>query len=145
MLRRKNQSGAAAVEAALVLCFIVIPLVFAAIAYASMLTFRQTVSQSATEGARAAAVAPAGLTDAELVEAAKHAISSSMSTSAGGMKCAEEHLTCTVTPTSCDGKKCITVKVEYPYREHSLLPSIPLLGDMTLPEMITYSATAEVN
>lgn len=132
-------------EAALTLCFVVIPLVFAAIGYAYMLSFRQTVSQSAAEGARAAAVAPAS---ADRVQAGLNAINASMATGAGGLTCGQRHLTCTVVlvPQCGDGsdRDCMRVTVSYPYRDHSLLPSVPGLG-ILLPKHIEYSAMAELS
>ena len=144
----KSERGAAAVETALCLCFVVVPLVFATIAYAYMLSFRQTVSQSAAEGARAAAVAPASTSSADRIAAATNAINHAMAGGPGGMKCGEGHLTCTITPVAnCgDGSThdCMKVVVEYPYRDHTLLPSVPGLG-FTLPSTISYTAMAEVS
>lgn len=54
----RTERGAAAVEAALVLTAVVLPVVFGIIAYGYMLSFRQTLSQAASEGARAAVGAP---------------------------------------------------------------------------------------
>ena len=51
----RQDRGAAAVEFALVVPFLLL-LVFATISFGMMLSFRQTLSQAATEGARAAAV-----------------------------------------------------------------------------------------
>lgn len=145
--RKRNERGAAVVETALCLCFIVLPLVFATISYAYMLTFRQTVSQSVAEGARAAAVAPTGSTAAVRQQAAISAINQSMSTGVGSMTCGSNNLTCTVsTPAVCASdatKTCVTVVVSYPYRDHSLLPSIPGLG-FTLPANVSYAAQVEV-
>lgn len=143
--RTRNEGGAAAVEAALVLCFVVLPLVFATIAYAYMLSFRQTVSQSAAEGARAAAVAPA---TADRILAGTNATSTSLKTGTGDLSCTSTYMTCTVTKVdNCgDGSTndCIKVTVSYPYRAHSLLPSVPGLGFL-LPQTISYSAMAQVN
>ena len=146
--RKKSQRGAAAVETALCLSVVVVPLVFATIAYGYMLSFRQTVSQSAAEGARAAAVAPATATLADRVTAAKNAINQAMASGPGGLQCDQNYLTCTVTSVAhCgDGSThdCIQVVVSYPYRDHTLVPSMPGLG-FTLPATISYSATAEVS
>jgi len=143
--KERNESGAAVVETALCLCFVVLPLVFATIAYAYMLSFRQTVSQSAAEGARAAAVAPAS---ADRILAGTNGASVSLSTGVGGMTCSSPNVTCTVVPVpNCgDGSagNCVKVTVSYPYRDHSLLPSVPGLGFM-LPQTISYSAIAQVN
>ncbi|MFL6106218.1 MAG: TadE/TadG family type IV pilus assembly protein [Marmoricola sp.] len=143
--RERNENGAAVVETALCLCFVVLPLVFATIAYAYMLSFRQTVSQSAAEGARAAAVAPVS---ADRIAAGTAAASVSLSTGVGGMTCTSPNVSCTVVPVpNCgDGStnNCVRVTVSYPYRDHSLLPSMPGLGFM-LPQTISYSAIAQVN
>lgn len=145
--RERNERGAAVVETALCLCFVVLPLVFATVAYAYMLSFRQTVSQSAAEGARAAAVAPPSASEVQRETVARNAVSSAMATGVGGLSCSSPHVTCDVVrvPNCGDGsgKDCIKVTVTYPYRDHSLLPSMPGLG-FTLPSEITYSAVAEV-
>lgn len=146
--RERNQRGAAVVETALCLCFLVLPIVFATIGYAYMLAFRQTVSQSAAEGARAAAVAPSGTATEERQAAAYQAVDASMSTGVGGLKCGENHLTCTASlVANCgDGTSgnCMKVTVSYPYRDHSLLPTIPGLG-FVLPKQLSYSAMAQVS
>jgi Flp pilus assembly protein TadG len=150
----RSESGAAVVETALCLCFIVLPLTFGTIGYAYMLSFRQTVSQSAAEGARAAAVAPAS---GDRVAAARNAVSQSMATGVGGMSCnsagklvkagvAVADSVCSASVANCTSTagQCVTVTVAYPYRRKSLLPSIPGLG-FTLPSTISYSAVAEVS
>lgn len=143
--RPGRESGAAAVETALTLCFVVVPIVFAIISYAYMLSFRQTVSQSAAEGARAAAVAPV---TADRSAAALHAVNGSMATGSGGLSCGQGHLTCTVSIVAQCGdgstRDCVKVTVSYPYREHNLLPTVPGLG-FTLPSTVSYSATAEIS
>lgn len=146
--RTRNERGAAAVETVLCLCFVVLPLVFATISYAYMLSFRQTVSQSAAEGARAAAVAPSSASLSARTTAAMNAINLAIASGPGGMACNTKGLTCTVTKVdNCgDGStgSCIKVTISYPYRSKPLLPSIPGLG-FTLPSTISYSATAQVS
>jgi len=136
------------VETALCLCFLVLPLVFATISYAYMLSFRQTVSQSAAEGARAAAVAPSTASQAERETVAKNAVTAALHTGVGQLSCADPRVTCTVqTVDNCgDGSSndCMRVTVSYPYKDHSLLPSVPGLG-FVLPKTISYSALAEVS
>jgi hypothetical protein len=110
-----------------------------------MLSFRQTVSQSAAEGARAAAVAPV---TADRSAAALHAVNGSMATGSGGLSCGQGHLTCTVSIVAQCGdgstRDCVKVTVSYPYREYNLLPTVPGLG-FTLPSTVSYSATAEIS
>lgn len=149
--RRQGQGGergAAAVETALVLTLVVLPVVFAIIGYAYMLSFRQTVSQSAAEGARAAAVAPSATSTSVRITAAQRAVNQAMSSTPGAMTCGNKNLTCTITKVSqCgDGSShdCIKVTVSYPYRDHSLLPSVPGLGFL-LPSTVSYTAVAETS
>lgn len=146
--KKRDDRGAAAVEAAFCICFLVVPLVFATIAYAYMLSFRQTVTQAAAEGARAAAVAPSALSDGDRSTLALNAASTSMKTGPGGLNCNADNLVCTAAQTPCVGatttNKCWKVTIRYPYRDHSLLPTIPGLG-FSLPEWISYSAVVEVN
>jgi Flp pilus assembly protein TadG len=133
--RKRDDRGVAAVETALCLCFVVLPLVFG------------TVTQAAAEGARAAAVAPGGTVDADRTAAAMKATGTAMATGPGGLSCNAGYLVCTAPVAACadgSGKNCVTVTVTYPYRDHSLLPSMPGLG-FFLPKNITYSAVAQVN
>jgi len=144
--RRRSDRGVAAVETALCLCFVVLPVVFGAISYAYMLSFRQTLSQGAGEGARAAAVAPSTASQTDRYTAAIAAVNNAMASNVGhSMTCGQDNLTCTATEASCTNGSgtCITVTLSYPYRDHSLLPSVPGLG-FTLPSVISYTATAKV-
>jgi Flp pilus assembly protein TadG len=59
--RPSRDRGAAMVEFALILP-IFVALVFGIISYGYMLSYRQAVSQAASEGARAAAIVPSGMT-----------------------------------------------------------------------------------
>ncbi len=138
-----RERGAAAVEAALVICFIVVPLTFAVISYGYMLSFRQSLSQAATEGARAAAVAPSGATDADTVATA--AVNDSVQ-SFGKQCAATGPMTCSFVQGACpndDTLQCETVTVSYDLKNHPLLP-LPLVG-FVMPDTLTYSATAQVS
>src|SRR5690348_1523714 len=106
--RKREERGAAAVETALCLCFLVLPLVFATIAYAYMFSFRQTLSQAASEGARAAVGAASTptcsgdpstftATSCPAQYAAATGIANALSTY--GMTCGTKYLSCTITPT----------------------------------------------
>lgn len=144
--RGKNEHGVAAVETALCLCFVVLPVVFGAISYAYMLSFRQTLSQGAGEGARAASVAPSTASAADRNTAAINAVNNAMASNVGkSMTCGQDNLTCTATEASCTNGSgtCMTVTISYPYRDHSLLPTVPGLG-FTLPSVISYTATVKV-
>lgn len=152
--RRRGESGAAAVEFALVVPFLCF-LLFAIISYGYMLSFRQAISQAAAEGSRAAAVAPSALTDTEVKARAVVAINDALGsydvtcTVAGKlMKGTAEAGSCTISlPQSCTtstvGAQCVKVTLDYTYEDDSLLPS-PGLG-IVLPEHLTYSTETQVS
>lgn len=146
-----DERGVAAVETALVLCFVVLPIVFGIISYGYMLTFRQSLSQAATEGARAAAVKAVNGTlaqrEAMQTTAAQGAVNEAVGTFSSTLQCGQAYLTCDITFHSCPDVSpsgCVEVKVGYPYRDHSLLPTVPGLG-VILPSNLVYSAVAGVN
>jgi Flp pilus assembly protein TadG len=140
--RKRDDRGAAAVETALCLCFLVIPLVFATIAYAYMFSFRQALSQAASEGARAAV---GGTNITTQTSAAKDAIKNALTSY--GMTCGDGTLTCNIVPTTANcpsTRSCLSVTVTYPYRDHSLLPTIPGLG-FTLPANLAFTTVVQVS
>jgi len=150
---RRGERGAAAVEFALLVPLILL-LVFAIIAYAYMFSFRQALSQAASEGARAAVGAQ---TPAQSTAAAQTAIQGALSTY--NMSCTNGNLTCkisapfsgtlTSSPTtpapSCPATHtCVQVYVTYPYRAHSLLPTVPGFG-FTLPSTLSFTSVVQVS
>lgn len=151
--RRDQEDGAAAVEAALVLTFIVLPLVFAIISWAYMLSFRQALSQAAAEGARAAVSATTGAgcsaagpydpANCPAQSFAANGVANSMQPY--GMACNVGHLTCTIAPPApcANGSgTCITVTVNYPYRDNALL-TVPVIG-YALPANLGFTSTVQV-
>ncbi|TNM41116.1 pilus assembly protein [Nocardioides albidus] len=140
----RDQRGAAAVEFALVAPLLIM-LVFGIIGYGMMLSFRQTLSQAATEGARAAAVQLDGSKRDESATAALDDALGALEVGGTTLACGEAHVTCEVDPpVSCGPAQCVTVTVSYPYRDHPVVPTLPFL-DQTLPETLTYSATVRVS
>ena len=129
---RPDRRGAAAVEFALILPILMV-LVFGIINYGDMLSVRQSVSQAASEGARAAAVTPGA--DAAKETAALSAVNSALD--AQGQSCASGG--CTVTFEECDGARCARVKVLIDY--DALIPGFGLV----LPDQLTYTAVARVS
>lgn len=133
--RRCADHGAAAVEAALVICFVLLPVIFGIISYGYMLSFRQSVSLAANEGVRAAAVPPSA-TSPNREAIAFEAIANAM-----GAKCNVGHLVCeTGVPTDC--ATCMSVTVRYNYLADSSKPSFPGMG-IVVPEHLTYTAVSE--
>jgi Flp pilus assembly protein TadG len=155
--RRRAEGGAAAVEFALVAPLLLL-LVFGVISYGYMLSFRQALSQGAAEGARAAAVSPYPAA-ADKEQAAVDAINDALGVEAYGITCtgaaASSPLkkdgvsvgTCSVTTAACDAdptKDCVTVDLDYRYRDNPLLPNFPGVG-LVLPSHLAYDATARVD
>lgn len=149
---RRAERGAAAIEAALVICFVVLPLVFAIIGYAFMLSFRQAVAQAASEGARAAAVAPSWTPTAQATvnkTAVQGAINAALTSgvscdlTSGNLKRGSTVVgTCTIADSTSGSAAFKTVKIDYDYKSNPLLP-VPGLG-IVMPRRLAYSATAEV-
>ena len=136
-VRRRDEDGAAAVEFALV----VIPLVlilFGIISYAYMFSVRQALTQAAAEGARAAAVAPAGDSTERGTAAVEKALGGF-----GGLDCGTA--SCQVSePEACGSAQCVTVTVSLNYGgadgfDPFDLPLIPM------PDTLSFTSSAEVN
>lgn len=137
----RGDRGAAAVEFALV----IVPLmmvVFGIISYGFMLSFRQTLSQAATEGARAAAVQiDSTQRNADAIAAVNDAMGDLTFQAA---TCGNDGLTCTVTgPTACGSAQCMTVTLDYLYRANASV-QVPFMG-VVVPETLSYSATVRVS
>ncbi len=149
--RRRRDDGAAAVEFALVVPLLVL-LLFGIISYGVMLSLRQTISQAAAEGARAAAVEfTEDEKQAEGVAAVDEALNSFGITCAGGalVKNGGNVGSCEVTaPGPCQpaapGVTCVRVTITYDYRDHPIVPSFPGVG-YVMPSQLSYSAQARVS
>ena len=127
---RRGEHGAAAVEFALVVPFLLL-ILFGIISYGYMLSFRQSVSQAAAEGARAAAVAPA---TADRQAVAYAAIENVM-----GTDCGSAYLSCDASQDDACG--CMSVKVTY---EYTADPSKLHLLSIAMPDRLTYTSTVEL-
>lgn len=150
--RSRSERGAAALEFALVTP-ILMGLLLGIISYGYMLSFRQGISQSAAEGARAAAVLPGSTVTTAKADAARAAVNRALA--AYDVTCSGTELrrdttvvgTCAVSIATCTNntaEQCASVRINYAYRQHPLLPSFPGLGG-TLPEKLDYTAVAEVS
>jgi len=152
--RRCSDDGAAAVEFALVVPLLVLVL-FGIISYGVMLSFRQSLSQAAAEGARAAAVT--FLEDDkkdEAVLAVTGALDSfDVSCTEGGdlIRDGEGDVgACDISePKACvpaagEGVQCVIVTLTYDYKNSSIVPTFPGVG-IILPDTLTYEAQARVS
>ena len=153
--RGKTERGAAAIEFALVAPLLIL-LVMGVISYGYMLSFRQTLSQGAAEGSRAAAVSPfpaAADRQQEGLEALNEALRSYGVTCDG--YALGSHLrkdegnvgTCSVTIGSCPNdptKDCVTTAIDYAYGAHPLTPNFPGVH-LVLPEQLSYDSVARTS
>lgn len=143
----RNESGAVFVEFVVVLPFLLF-VIFAMVSYGAMFSFRQTLSQAATEGARAAAVAPANLSFADRRARAIAAVNQAFDGEpAGNLVCGSGGLTCTIpaVPTSCGvATECISVTVSYAYAAHPRVP-VPQFFSFALPSKLDYTASARIS
>ncbi|MEI5675823.1 MULTISPECIES: TadE family protein [unclassified Nocardioides] len=148
--RAREERGAAALEFALVVPFLLL-IVFGIISFGFMLGFRQSLSQAATEGARAAAVQldPSART-ADATAAVTDALAGVGVTCTSGVlfRDATAAGTCAVgTATACAGApahNCVTVTLTYRYAANPAVPSLPGVG-AAMPDELTYAATVRVS
>jgi len=144
---RTGERGAAMVEFA----FVLVPLcllVFGIISFGVILSFRQTMTQAAAEGARAAAAAPRDLAVARAQAATQQAMG------AYDRQCnAGTGVTCTFAIADCDGTTdgndpavadCMTVEIRYDQAGHPLLPQVPLLS-LALPHEVVTRSVVQVD
>jgi Flp pilus assembly protein TadG len=123
--------------------------IFAMVNYAAMLSFRQTLSQAAAEGARAAAVAPFNTSTAQRYVRAKAAVNEAFQ--GQNASCGDGWLTCTPQPSaSCTaGAECISVTLTYAYNSavnaRRIGPPVPRVFGFSLPAQISYTASARVH
>lgn len=136
--RLSGEEGVAALELALVLPLLA-AILFGIIAFGAMLSFRQTLSQAAAEGARAAAVAPPGMADELRLARAQDAVAAALGSAA---TCGADGMTCTITlDDTCGVRACAVVRLEHAYAAN---PVVPAFG-MPLPTTLVYEAVAEVS
>ena len=132
--RRSDEDGAAAVEFALIMVPLLL-IVFGIISYGFLLSFRQSVSQAAAEGARAAAVAPP---TADRQAIARRAIADVL-----GAECGSAYVTCTFPPQTC-APDCIGVTVTYAYTDDPSKPVFPGSG-VAIPDDLSYTAVSRIS
>jgi Flp pilus assembly protein TadG len=129
----QRERGAAAVEFALVVPLLLM-LVFGIISYGYMLSFRQSISQAAAEGARAAAVATS---DSDRQAVAYDAVEDAL-----GATCAvdADPLTCSADASDAC---CLAVTVTWDYAGDDTKPK--LMFKFALPKTLSYTSTVQVS
>lgn len=135
LLRARPDEGAAAVEFAIIMVPLLV-LLFGILGYGYMLSFRQSVTQAAAEGARAAAVAPASADrDAVAFDSIEATLEGTCTDDADYLRCS------TSVPESCDA--CLSVTVVYDYLADPSKPVFPGLG-LVMPDDLRHTATVQV-
>jgi Flp pilus assembly protein TadG len=146
--RARGDDGAALLEFALV-AILLFTLIFGIIQYGFMLSFKQDMTRTAAEGARAGAVAfPAS--DA-LVAAQQATMDAAQRTgkscsTTNGVDSDGDGLSCNVTVTPCTTSvgDCVNVELHYDQEGHPLVGSIPLLSQLP-PDSLTSKSVARVS
>ncbi|CAN5551244.1 hypothetical protein BH20ACT2_BH20ACT2_07490 [soil metagenome] len=142
--RLRGDHGASMVEMALVMPILAL-FIFGIITFGVLLSFKQTMTQSAAEGARAAATAPRSPTD-QVVPRAEAATAQAVGgfdrtcNGSDGLTCDYDIATCTDTPTA----DCITVELTYDYDGHPLLPKLPIIASF-VPDTIKTRSVVQIN
>lgn len=129
-----RERGAAAVEFALILPLLLV-IVVGIVNYGDMLSVRQSVSQAAAEGARAAAVSGGDV--AARLAAADRAVAEALS--AQGQSCTAACVTVIAPCVDDESNACATVTVVLSYS--GVIPGFGLV----LPDRLTYTAVARVS
>ncbi|HEX7738959.1 MAG TPA: TadE/TadG family type IV pilus assembly protein [Marmoricola sp.] len=130
-------------ETALCMVFIVVPLVLGIIEFGAMLTFRQALSQAASEGARATVGAPSG----DVTSAATAAIKNVMDGQTYLSTNCSNGLNCDISsPYSCDGgvHTCVKVVVSADYKNLDGAITFPGMS-FAVPSKLSFTSTVEVS
>jgi Flp pilus assembly protein TadG len=143
----RRERGAAVVEFVIILPFFLF-LIFFLVGIAMTFSYRQALSQAATEAARAGAVQPLGTSVANRTASATTAINSTMQNQAG-VSCNDGSLVCTLGQSTVNGEEVFTATLSHNLKQHPLGPlaviqGMPLLGDI-LPHDLSYTASARVS
>lgn len=114
------------------MAFVLIPLsmlLFGIVIYGYLMSFRQNMTQAAAEGARAGAVVPPDSPGVYTTAINKALTATGQAVGSFGQTCGQNGMTCGVTVGPCSAgssTQCLTVKVTYDYKNHPLMPSVPL-------------------
>jgi Flp pilus assembly protein TadG len=147
--RARADDGAVLLEFALV-AVLLFTLIFGIIQYGFMLSFKQDMTRTAAEGARAGAVAfPASdalsSASAATIEAADR--TGKECTTTDGVDSDGDGLSCDVDVVLCPGsatEECVTVELRYDQDGHPIVGKIPLLSELG-PNTLTSKSVARVN
>lgn len=149
MRRLRGDHGASLVEMALVMPILAL-FIFGIITFGILLSFKQTMTQSAAEGARAAAVAPRP-DNLNLIVQDRAAAATAQAVSGFDEECGLGALDCEYRVADCanlavpdaDGG-CIVVRLTYDYSADPLLPELPIISAFT-PDQISSESVVQIN
>ena len=146
--RGRGERGSQVVEFAIASVLLLV-LLFGIIEYGYILSFKQSMTQAAAEGARVGAVGGDSSTIAAAVTRAVGAFKQTCNS--GGLTCQDDQGRWTSnggpSASSCSNapaSNCITVKVTFDWKNHALLPKFPGLG-LIVPDTLTATSVARVN
>lgn len=150
--QRNREGGATLVEFAFVSMLLFL-LIFGIISFGVLLSFKQTVTEAANEGARDAAVIEddaATPTIDERRDAAEDAVNSF---EAWGRDCGDPNMHCDIKIHDCGqpvttndpalAPDCITVRLTYDYGDDPIVPNAPII-DAFMPDSVESTATAQL-
>jgi hypothetical protein len=108
-----------------------------------VLSFKQSLTQAAAEGARAAAVASSGSATNAAQSAVTHAVGAFNKT------CTSNGMTCTYSTLAADtgcttDGSCMRVRVSYDWKNYPLLPKFPGLS-LLLPDTIKSTSITQLS
>jgi Flp pilus assembly protein TadG len=130
---RRDERGAAVVEFALV-AFPLFFILYGLIVFGMLLALKQSVTNAASEGARAAV---GQATSSAQTSAATARVATSLSW------LSSSSYTVTAPTAACGTHQCITVTINYDNAGHPLVPVLPGMGLLT-PGTVTSTATVQV-
>ncbi len=135
--RRHDERGAAVVEFAIA-SVVLLVLLFGIITYGYALSFKQSLTQAAAEGARAGAVSGEA---AALPQVANAVRAFNQTCGVGGLACSTSTA---AADTGCTAGACIRVRVTYNWKDYPLLPRFPGLGFL-LPDTLTSTSITRLS
>lgn len=149
---RQRDRGASLVEFTFV-ALLLFGLIFGIVGFGVVLSFKQTMTQAANEGARVAAVTADLSATASLDERVEAAKQSVQDFEGWGRHCGTgvDDVDCAgITVHDCGASTqtsalpdCITVRLEYDYQAAPIVPNLPLMSAF-MPDSVESSATAQL-
>jgi Flp pilus assembly protein TadG len=142
-LKLQSERGAALVEFTIV-AVLFLTLIFGSVSFGMIFSVKHTLTNAASEGARAALKTNPSATDTEKINTATAAATTRARAGLGGKADYLNPVTASIANCESDlTQRCITVIVSYPYASHPLVPAMPLLN--FLPSTLTSKAVIELS